>query len=42
MTTSRTTSIRPIPCVPAMYKLMTLLFTDKMYKHVIDKGILPY
>ena len=36
------TNYRPITCLPTIYKLMTLLMTDKIYSHVTDQYILPF
>ena len=33
---------RPITCLPTMYKLMTLMMTERVYKHVTDNNILPF
>ena len=33
---------RPITCLPTMYKLNTLLITERVYAHVTDNNILPY
>mmetsp|Transcript_36211 Transcript_36211/g.53028 ORF Transcript_36211/g.53028 Transcript_36211/m.53028 type:complete len:519 (-) Transcript_36211:412-1968(-) len=32
---------RPITCLPTAYKLVTLLFTDRVYQHLVDQKILP-
>ena len=32
---------RPITCLPTYYKLLTMIFTDQVYEHVIKYDILP-
>ena len=32
---------RPITCLPTYWKLLTLIFTNQMYKHVTENEILP-
>ena len=33
---------RPITCLPTMYKLLTLMMTERVYDHVTDNQILPF
>lgn len=32
---------RPITCLPTYYKLLTMIYIDLVYDHVMDNGILP-
>ena len=32
---------RPITCLPTYWKLLTLIFTDQIYTHVVENNILP-
>eukprot|EP00957_Ditylum_brightwellii_P020709 1561198-Ditylum_brightwellii.AAC.1 len=31
----------PITCLSTFYKLITLIFTDRVYKHAVAQNILP-
>ena len=33
---------RPITCLPTMYKLLTLMMTERVYQHVTENRILPF
>ena len=33
---------RPITCLPTMYKITTLIITEKVYEHVTQHDILPF
>ena len=33
---------RPIACLPVMWKLLTGIFADKIYDHLLMNSILPY
>ena len=32
---------RPIACLPLMWKLLTGVFSEKLYKHLVDNNLLP-
>ena len=32
---------RPIACLPLMWKLLTGVFSEKLYKHLVDNKLLP-
>ena len=32
---------RPIACLPIIWKLLTGIFSDKIYDHLVDKELLP-
>ena len=40
--TDEARNYRPITCLPTYYKFITLILTDKIYKHVCDNDILPF
>ena len=40
--TEEARNYRPITCLPTYYKFITLILTDKIYKHVCDNDILPF
>ena len=35
-------NIRPITCLPFMWKLLTSRINDKIYKHMVEKNMLPW
>ena len=39
--TNNAKNYRPITCLPTYYKLLTMIFTDLVYDHVIENEILP-
>ena len=39
---SQAKNYRPITCLPTLYKFITMMITDKVYKHLTDSNILAY
>ena len=40
--TTEAKNYRPISCLPTLYKLITLIITDRLYTHLTDNEILPF